>query len=315
MKILSLIPFEKEDIQKLNAVVGDNRLFISDNESLSDNEIAQSEIILGNIPPERLRCAHNLRWLQLNSAGVDAYVADGVLPEGVMLTNCKGAFDLALAEHTLAALLMLMKNLHLYRDNHNMALWRDEGKADTIVGAKVLIIGFGSIGKEFGRKVAALGGKVYGITRTMQETPDYAKGVYTVDNLHKHLPDADVVMACLPSTPDTNNLLGEKEFSMMKDGAYFINVGRGSTLNEEALYKALVNGKLAGASIDVTAVEPLPISSKLWGLKNLLITPHISGWYHLKNTYTQIADIVMINLARYLKGEELINKVEIRRGY
>lgn len=315
MKILSLIPFEREDIQKLNAVVGDNTLFIRDYNSLNDNEIAQSEIILGNIPPERLSCAHNLRWLQLNSAGVDAYTADGILPERVMLTNCKGAFDLALAEHTLAALFMLMKNLHLYRDNHNMALWRDEGRADTLVGAKVLIIGFGSIGKEFGRKVAALGGKVYGITRTNLEIPDYAKGVYTVDNLRKLLPDADVVMACLPSTPDTEKLLGAEEFAMMKDGAYFINVGRGNTVDEDALYKALVSGKLAGASIDVTEIEPLPIDSKLWGLKNLLITPHISGWYHLKNTYTQIADIVMINLVRYLNGEELINIVERKRGY
>lgn len=315
MKILSLIPFDREDIQKLNAVVGDNTLFIRDYNSLNDNEIAQSEIILGNIPPERLSCAHNLRWLQLNSAGVDSYTADGILPERVMLTNCKGAFDLALAEHTLAALLMLMKNLHLYRDNHNLSVWKDEGRADTLVGAKVLIIGFGSIGKEFGRKVAALGGKVYGITRTNLDTPDYAKGVYTVDNLRKLLPDADVVMACLPSTPDTEKLLGAEEFAMMKDGAYFINVGRGNTVDEDALYKALVSGKLAGASIDVTEIEPLPIDSKLWGLKNLLITPHISGWYHLKNTYTQIADIVMINLVRYLNGEELINIVERKRGY
>lgn len=314
-KIIVFIPFEIKEREKILNICDSVEVIFRNYDSVSKEEVENATVILGNIPIEKLMWAKKLKWLQLNSAGVDLYVRSGVLGEKVVLTNCVGAFNLALAEHSLAVLLMLMKKLHLYRDNQNSSLWQDEGRVSSLVGANVLVVGFGNIGKEFGKKINLLGAKVYGVSKTLKEKPSFAEEVYTSESLDDLIPLADIIFLCLPETKETKGLFNKERFLKMKKKAYFINVGRGSSVDEQALYTALANGDIAGASIDVTVSEPLAKESPLWGLKNLLITPHISGWYHLDATYQEISRIAIDNLVSFLTDKPLINLVDVKRGY
>lgn len=286
-----------------------------DDGPLTPEDAAWTEIILGNVEIEFLQQSKKLRWLQTNSAGVEAYLSPGVLPEGTLLTNASGAYGLAISEHMLGMLLALMKKLELYRDAQKSGDWRSLGGVSSLYGASVLVLGLGDIGGEFGRRCKALGAKVVGVRRVKREKPEYADEVHTLEELDFLLPRADVVAVTLPGTAATRNLLDKERIARMKGGAFLLNVGRGNIVDTEALCSALETGKLAGAGLDVTDPEPLPPEHRLWQIPTALITPHISGFYHLRETYDRIFGICLENLKRYLAGAPLKNQVDLAAGY
>lgn len=273
------------------------------------------DIIIGNLPKEKLNIAKNLKWLQLNSAGADVYVKEGVLPEGVILTNATGAYGLAISEHMLGVLLELLKKLNLYRDNQRENIWKDEGEVRSIYGSTVLVVGLGDIGSEFAKRIKALGGYTIGIRRSDTRKPEFIDELYLMDKLDEVLGRADVVALTLPQTKDTYKLFNKDRLLKMKKGAVLLNVGRGTVIDTDALYEVLQEDYLFGAAIDVTDPEPLPSAHNLWDLKNVIITPHISGDYHLRETHNRIVNIAAENLKAYLKGEELKNIVDLSTGY
>lgn len=277
--------------------------------------IADADIILGQPKPELLRNAAHLKWLQLSWAGAEPYVMPGILPEHVLLTNVTGAFGLAISEHMLASALMLTKKLHLYRDNMRQAVWLDRGNVDAIEGSVVLTVGLGDIGGNFARRMKALGAHTIGIRRTEAPKPAYMDEVYLSDRLDDVLPRADIVALALPGTALTRGLFDEARLSRMKKTAILINVGRGNAVDCMALAKLLNEGQLGGCSLDVTDPEPLPPEHPLWRCENALITPHISGFYHVRRTYETIVDIFEENLRRYLAGKPLIHVVDPMTGY
>ncbi len=199
-----------------------------------------TDIILGNVPPALLRDAQRLRWIQLNSAGSNDYAKPGVLPEGTQLTNASGSYGLAISEHMLGLCLMLIKKLHLYRDNQKRALWHDEGAVTSITGSTTLVIGLGDIGSQFARRMQALGSTVLGIRRMPAAgKPDYVSSVHGLAELDDLLPLADVVALTLPETPQTVHLINRERLARMKPGAVLLNVGRGNAIETEALCDAL----------------------------------------------------------------------------
>lgn len=237
------------------------------------------------------------------------------MPEGALLTNATGAYGLAISEHMIGMLLELIKKLNLYRDNQKKSLWKDEGQIKSIYGSTILIVGLGDIGGEFAKKVKALGAYTIGIRRKNSVKPDYLDELYLADELDKVLPRADVVALSLPATKDTSKLFSRERFALMKEGAVLLNVGRGSAVDSDALYDAITAGHLYGAAIDVTDPEPLPADHKLWKLDNMVITPHISGDFHLQETHDRIVRIACENLRAYLKGGKLKNQVDFNTGY
>ena len=273
------------------------------------------EIILGNVPAGLLHGREDLLWLQTNSAGVEAYVKPGVLAPGTLLTNATGAYGLAISEHMLGVLLSLMKNLELYRDAQKEGAWQSQGPVDSLWGATVLVLGMGDIGGEFGRRCKALGAKVIGVRRSPRACPDYAQEVHTLEDLDRLLPQADVVAVTLPGTEATRGLLGREQFAAMKQGAYLLNVGRGFIVDTEALCDALESGRLGGAGLDVTDPEPLPPEHRLWRIPRAVVTPHISGFYHLKETHRRIVNICAENLEKFGRGQPLRNLVDFSTGY
>ena len=278
-------------------------------------KLAEAEVILGNVQPELLGRCRNLKWLQLNSAGADAYCKSGILPERVQLTNSTGAYGQALSEHMLALLLAMMKKLYLYHDNQKAHQWKDEGTVTSLEDATVVVVGFGNIGRAFGRLCKLLGAHVIGIRRHRGAVPGEADEMGTLEDLLGLLPRADVVTSVLPGTPETTHLYDARMFAAMKPGAWFINCGRGNAVVQDDLRQALRNGHLSGAALDVTDPEPLPADDPLWDTPNLVITPHISGDHHLARTWDNVVNIAATNLKHYLAGEPLDNPVDRKTGY
>ncbi len=314
-KILVVLPVENRHKELLRSCAEGAQMEFIPAKDLTKQLVQDADIIIGNVSPELLRGTGRLKWLQLNSAGTDGYTEDGILPEGALLTNATGAYGLAISEHMIGALLCIMKKLHLYGADQQKHVWGDHGNVTSIYGSKTLVVGFGDIGSEFAVRMNALGSRVTGIRRNQTEKPDYLEALYQMDALAECLRTADIVAACLPGTEETYHIFDRNAFAKMKKGAYFLNVGRGNAVDSYALAEALNSGHLAGASVDVTEPEPLPKEHPLWDAKNLLITPHISGNYHLQETHERIIQIAADNLARFMQGRELRNIVDFATGY
>ncbi len=315
MKIVILLPLEEYAIKKIEELTKDRcKIIYKSVETVATEDIFDADAILGNLPPKLLKDAKKLKWLQSSMAGTDAYLG-GVLPEGVKLTNVTGAFGLAISEHMVATVFTLYKKLHLYRDNQNRSQWLDRGTVKQIEGSTVLTVGLGDIGGNFAKKMKALGAYTIGVRRKDISKPDYIDELILQNDLDKVLPRADIVALALPNTAETKGLFNRERIYNMKDGATLINVGRGNAVDTEALCDALEDGKLYAASLDVTDPEPLPSDHRMWKIENALITPHISGFFHLRKTYENIVDIFIENLSRFLDGKELENIIDMDTGY
>lgn len=314
-KVLCLVPVDEAHRKKLEEAGRGCEFVYSSETEVTEGQVAAANAILGCPPPEMIKCSEKLELLQLNIAGADRYIKPGILAESTALTNSTGAYSKAVAEHGAAMLFMLQKKLHLYRDAQKRREWTDYGTVSSIDECTVLIVGLGDIGCHFARIIKALGGYVIGVKRRSSTRPECVDELYTMEKLDELLPRADVVFSVLPGTSATYHMYTAERFDRMKKSAIFINCGRGAAVENSVLYDAVKSGKIAAAGVDVSEVEPLPEDSPLWSLDNLMITPHISGYYHLPYTYERVVDIAADNLRRWTHGEELINNVDRSTGY
>jgi phosphoglycerate dehydrogenase-like enzyme len=253
-----------------------------------------------------------LRWVQSLAAGPDSVLAAG-FPEDVVITSGAGLHDRPVAEHALALVLALVRRLPAAARAQAEHRWAAElgglqplhraGAVTTLLDARVLIWGFGHIGQTLAPMLRQLGAQVRGVGRSPGERSGFP--VVAEDELESDLRQTDVLVMILPSTPATANALDAGRLAALPPHAHVVNVGRGSTVDEGALVAALVDGRLAGAALDVTAVEPLPADSPLWDAPNLILTPHAAGGRPVD------ADaLIETNLAALLSGGELTNVVE-----
>lgn len=306
LNILVTIPVNDERRARIDKAAAGNKPEYIPLGELKKEDVHDRDIIIGNIPLDFVPYANNLKWLQLNMSGYEGYPE--AVKNGVFVTNTRGAFGLAISEHMIGMLLMLIKKLHRYRDNQRESLWHDEGGVTSIEDATVLTVGLGNIGSDFARKVKAMGAYTIGIRRNISEKPDYIDEIYTLSELDKLLPRADVVALSVPSNDETKKLMNKERLALMKQGAVLMNVGRGNAIDTDALYEAVHAGRIM-AALDVTDPEPLPENHPLWRERDALITPHISGFYHLPQTVDRIIGIATENLTRFLNGEALKNVV------
>lgn len=315
MRILVVIPLNEDEKERLQAKMPDAEYIYISSEEVTCELVKSADIIIGNVPAEYVKESKKLKWLQLNSAGTDGYCEPGVIPEGAYLTNATGAYGLAISEHMLGMLLEIKKKLNLYYINQKKHLWKDEGNVTSIEGSTTLVVGLGNIGGDFARKMKALGSYTIGIKRTKGQKPEYIDELYTIEALDEFLPKADIVALSLPGTKDTYHLFDKDKFSLMKKDAIILNVGRGNCICTEDLCDALENGIISGAGLDVTDPEPLPPENKLWDAPGVVITPHISGFFHLPETLRRIVNISIENLEHFKKREQLKNIVDFKTGY
>lgn len=315
MRILVVIPLNENEKERLKSKVPEAEYIFTASKDINEEIVKSADIIIGNVPPQYIKGSKKLKWLQLNSAGTNGYCEGDVIPVGAYLTNATGAYGLAISEHMLAMLLEIMKKLNLYYINQKNHLWKDEGNVTSIEGSTTLVVGLGDIGGDFARKMKALGSYTIGIKRTKGQKPEYIDELYTMEDLDTLIPKANIVALCLPETKSTYHLFDKEKFNLMRKDAIILNVGRGSAICTEDLCDALENGIIRGAGLDVTEPEPLPSEHRLWDAPGVVITPHISGQYHLPETLRRIVNISIENLEHFTKHEPLKNIVDFETGY
>lgn len=313
LNIIVYFPTTQEQRSRMAEACPGANFFFDDQPS--EELLAKAHIIAGHPTPDCLALAKNLRWFQCDFAGVDRYVAPGVLPQEVVLTNAKGAYGLAIAEHMLAGTFALLKRLDTYHSNQLEHIWRDEGPVISMEDARVLLVGVGDIGGCYGRKAKALGSYVVGVRLHQGEKPEWMDEQYTIDHLDSELAKADVVAMSLPGTPLTNGMMNLERIGKMKPTALLVNGGRGTTVVTDDLNTALRQGIIRGAFLDVMDPEPLPADHPLWDAPGALLTPHIAGFYHLPQTVRNINEIFIHNLQAYAQGDPLKNVIDRKQGY
>lgn len=275
----------------------------------TEEELSRATVILGCPPPSALAGCHKLKWLQTWSAGVDPYLAPGVLPEGCRLTSAVGCYGTAVSEHMLASAIALMKRLPAYRDNQKAHRWADAGEVRSFQGATVLLLGTGDIGGHFAHLVKAFGAHTVGLNRHPEKPVEGMDELHPLAQLEEWLPKADMVAMSLPETPETIHLMDARRLALLKRDAILVNAGRGTGVDCLALAEVLKEGRLWGAALDVTEPEPLPEDHPLWDCPNLLLTPHSAGGDRLEATVRRIAALALDNLNRFLAGEPLRNQM------
>ena len=293
-------------------------LAFAEDETDLEAAISRAEFIIGEPRRSLLVKAKALSVLQLTWAGADQYAGMSNFPEGVTLCNVSGAFGTVISEYVLASIVAFYRALPSYWRDQKSHVWQQRPDARTIFGKRVLVLGMGDLGENVARRMQAFGARVTGVRRTTRDAlPVGFDEAHTLEQLDCLLPEADIVVNCLPSTPETTGLMTRTRLLSMKQGALFVNVGRGSLVRNDDLVFALERGHLGGAILDVMEEEPLPDASPLWDMENVLLTPHIAGpsFDGSPDVQNAIWKICMDNLENFLTGAPVTHVVSRKAGY
>ena len=276
-------------------------------------ELENADAAFGTMTPDLIACAPNLRWLQAPAAAPDAgYYFDELIAHETKVTNFREIYNDHISVQILTYILSFTKHSHLYRDFQTEREWHplDAPHHEIFLPeSTVLIIGIGGIGTETARLCKAIGIKVIGIDARREEKPEWVDDMFGPKSLEDQLPKADFVVLPIPHTPETEGLMDSSKFTLMKDSAIFINIGRGMTTKLDDLNAALRSGSIAGAALDVYENEPLPRDHPLWDAPNTILTPHIAaqgGRHLIERRY----EIVLENFRNFSAGKPLRNEVD-----
>jgi phosphoglycerate dehydrogenase-like enzyme len=284
------------------------------------SELAETDIFVGHsLDPAELRLARKLKWIHAISTGVTQLMYPELRQRAIQVTNSSSVHSIPIAQHILGALIALARRFpdcFHYQQQNRWALgelWGAPVVPREVLGEILLFIGFGSIGREVARLTRPLGMRLWALTRSGRSDPELAEKSFAASELHRALPEADFVVLAAPETPETRGMIGAREFALMKSSAYLVNVARGAIVDEEALVAALKRHTIAGAALDVMSKEPLPSDSPLWTLPNAFLTPHVSA--ATGRAWERQGELLAENLERWFSGSELLNRVDLDRGY
>ena len=278
-------------------------------------DIIDSDIVFGRIPPHMLIELPNLKWQHLASAGANGLMDRALYAnQSMILTKSSGTVGVSMAEYIIGMMIALGRNFgHYYKKQFEGSWDSDWPVLQDLSGSTVLVIGLGDIGTEISRRLLSFNCRLIGMRRNAGKPHEVIKDIRSLSQLHETLPEADYVIICSPGTAETKNLFGSAEFDIMKSNSIIINVGRGMIIDSEALAVALNERKIYGAGLDVTEPEPLPDGHSLWSARNILITPHVSTATYVT---TERRTMVFIKLLkRYIAGQDLYNYVDFEAGY
>ena len=291
--------------------------------ALADPDV---EVIVGSRPPTDLAGVPSLRWLQTRSAGVDHLAADPPWRHGVVVTNAKGVYAVPIGEYVSGMILRIHSPAARWSADQAAHVWPDDDPPliSIIRGKTAVIAGYGSIGREVARQLAALGLRIIAVKPRPEVRADPSFRVPGTGDPDGSIPErivsdadlasvageADVLVVTMPLTESTRGIVSRDVIAALRLGAWLINVARGALVDEPALLEALHSGRLGGAVLDVFGQEPLPAESPWWDAPNVIVTPHASG-----QTLRFFDELVLENVRRYLAGEPLLNLVDPERGY
>jgi len=285
-------------------------------------QVADADAIFGTINPDLFHAAKKLKWVQIYSAGVETFRFPEFIHSDVTLTNGKIIQGPQISDHAFALLLDLTRDLYQIVPEkskveqewaRNRYAFQGEHHFIELRGKTAVIVGVGGIGSQIALRAHAFGMKVIGVDPKDMPLNQNVSKMVPPDRLDSVLPEADVIFISAPDTPQSEGMIGPKQFDEMKKGAYFIAVSRGKLYNTDALVKAIDSRHLAGAGLDVTNPEPLPPGHPLWKFDNVLITPHVAG--QSDDIEARRMELLTENIKRFAAGEPLLNIVDKVKGY
>ncbi|MCP8617987.1 D-2-hydroxyacid dehydrogenase [Salirhabdus salicampi] len=282
----------------------------------AESYLPEAEVLITygeDLTNKHIEQAKQLKWIMVISAGLDQMPFEAIEEKGILVTNARGIHSIPMAEYAIAMLLQVCRQSKQLIAHEQQHIWDRKVQMTEISGKTMLVLGTGAIGQEAARLGKAFRMKTIGISKSGKRTPHFDE-VGTSKDILSYLPEADFVIGVLPSTPETYKWIGKEHFETMKEDAVFLNMGRGTTVDEEALLQALQQKKIHHAVLDVFEQEPLDGDHPFWDMDNVTVTPHLSG---ISPQYQPRAfDIFKDNLNTYIKGEtDFINIVDPKRGY
>jgi phosphoglycerate dehydrogenase-like enzyme len=315
-KCLIYFEFPEDYISQLRKIANHYEFVSCTDESVLLQHLSGVEILIifvAKFDAELLALAPNLKWIQAITAGVDNLPLKEINDRGIILTNARGIHKIQMAEFAIAAMINFARNFHLMHRNQIKGLWNRSVPQAEICGKVVGIIGMGSIGEEIARKASFFGMRVLGVRQNPRPIK-YVDRVYGIKEMDKVFRESDYIINLLPLTAGTRKLIDRRYFGSMKKTACFINIGRGPTVNQADLVDALKSNRIGGLVADVYEAEPLPDDSPLWGLENVILTPHIAGVS--PNYLKRAMDVITHNLRVYVsQSGEMINVIDCSSGY
>lgn len=281
-----------------------------------EEELSTAHVIVTygeDLTEQHIEKAVSLEWIMVISAGIDKLPFEAIVKRDIIVTNSRGVHAVPMSEYAISMILNVNRQEAVLLRNTEAKNWDRSVKMKEISGSTLVVLGTGAIGQEVARLAKAFQMTTYGVARTAKQV-EYFDDVVSIEEMHTVLPKADHVVAVLPSTSQTKNLLREEHFNAMKNDVVFLNMGRGDLVQSEVIINALDQGQIAHAVLDVFEVEPLPADHPLWKTKGVTITPHLSGispHYH-----TRALEIFTDNLTQMDRGEtELKNLIDLSRRY
>lgn len=312
MKILCSLPVRKEQREQVRSILSTAEFLGVKDFSQVDQDVEVLVSFGHDITEETLFHFPKLRWIQVMSAGIDHLPLQAMAGRGIALTNARGAHHIQMSEHILWSILTIMRQGQISIRHQEQKVWNSDVRIEELYGKTVCIVGAGSIGEDVAKKCRAFGMTVWGISHSVKNHQAYDR-IGMINDLPAFMSLSDIVVVILPLTSETFGLFNRTLINQMKTGSYLINVARGAVVDELALVEALKTGKIRAAALDVFAQEPLPESSPFWEMGNVVLTPHIAGRspHYVARTF----DIFMKNLKVYPDFSQMLNHIDISRGY
>jgi len=314
LKIVSAEQIQDPYAERIRSVSPGIELKADLSEKAFQSELADAQVIFGGFSREDFSSAKELRWIQWGAAGVEGILWPELVQSPVVLTNMQRIYAPVISETAIGLMLALARGIPRYVLQTQQHQWQTIDGLNEISGMTLGLVGLGGIGTETARRAHfGFDMTVLAVDPKPLPKPDFVAEVHSLDWLPQMASRADVLMSATPHTPLSEGMLNESVFRAMKKSAYFINVSRGKVVNTPALIRALKEGWIAGAGLDVAYREPLPPDDELWTAPNLIITCHTSGWS--PKVQGRRLELFSENVRRYVAGLPLLNVVDKQRGY
>ncbi len=311
MRMLFQRELDEEWMQRIRDLGVETVVIRSEEEALA--QVAEAEAYYGRPSPSVLAAAKRLRWIQATSAGLDNYFYPDLRVHPATVTSMRGIYSDVIADHVFAYILSFARGMHHYVRNQVKGVWQRGAPVIHLAGTTLGIVGLGGIGLEVAKRGHAFDMKILAIDPAPKARPGYVEAIHGPEELHTVLAKADFVVICTPHTGETEYMIDEGALAAMREAAILINIGRGKVVDLEALTRALEGGEIGGAGLDVFEVEPLPEGHPLWGMDNVMITPHLAGVS--PEVQGRRMALIVENARRFCSEEPLLNVVDKKRGY
>lgn len=313
MKVLFTYDYGKEKMDSIREL-GYDLIYVHEKQMKNSKEIEDIDILVCYDIFQRVDITKlkNLKWIQLSSVGIDQAPMDYLEEKNIILTNNRGGYSIPMGEWTILKILEMYKDSKFFYEKQNEKKWKMNTNILELYGKTVGFLGTGTVSKEGAKRLQGFGTNVYGLNTDGREV-EYFHKCYPMSDINKFLSKCDVIICGIPYTEKTHHLINEEKLDKMKDDSIFINISRGSVIDEKALYKKIKENKFLGVALDVFEEEPLSQESPLWNFDNVYITPHNSWISEMRNE--RRFQLIYENLKNFLKDENLKNIVNINKGY